>query len=54
LKQFLKEASYNSNMDILINSKRVSLVYFRAAYSEKDFSDEVEYILFRNVGKQEK
>jgi hypothetical protein len=54
LKQFLQEASYNSNMDILISSKRVSLVYFRAAYSEKDFTDEVGYFLFRNAGKPEK
>lgn len=33
-------ASYDSNQNLIIDSKIVSLVYFRAAYTDKDFPDE--------------
>jgi hypothetical protein len=41
LNEILEVAKYDENMNILIDNKIVSLFYFRAAYSENHFVDEV-------------
>ena len=44
MKEFLSVATQNEEKDIYIEGKHVSLVYFRAGYTEKDYFDEVIFI----------
>jgi hypothetical protein len=54
LKQVLNTCTQDANLNLVVNNKIVSLVYFRACYTENDFENEVIIIiLFRIVGKQE-
>ena len=41
LKEINRNHEYDENKNILINKKIVSLFYFRAGYSEKDYPEEV-------------
>jgi hypothetical protein len=41
LKEILKNGKKDSNDNILINNKIVSLFYFRSGYTERDFIDDV-------------
>jgi hypothetical protein len=54
MRQVMEFGKTDDNKRISIDGKVVSLFYFRAAYAEKDFPDEVLlYYPFRNPGKQE-
>jgi len=45
LREILRNHEVDENKNILINNKIVSLFYFRAGYTEKDYVDEVKYRL---------
>jgi len=49
LNEILEVAKYDENMNIIIENKIVSLFYFRAAYSEEHFVDEVK-LFFKFLG----
>jgi hypothetical protein len=41
LKEILNKHEIDANNNLLIDQQIVSLFYFRAGYSEKDYTDEV-------------
>lgn len=45
LKEISQNHEYDENKNILINKKIVSLFYFRAGYSEKEYLDDVKFKL---------
>ncbi len=45
MNEILEVAKYDEKMNIIIDNKIVSLFYFRAAYSEEHFVDEVKILL---------
>lgn len=46
LKQILAKHEIDANNNIIIDHQIVSLFYFRAAYSEKDFPDAVLHLIY--------